>query len=329
VSDRLRAVSGLVPEGVTPDNAAAMLRRDLLQLSAALGLAASLPGSALSQSKAAARAPAAPGNTPPNPLRPPADGIIPVAFLMSADAVVIDFAGPWEVFENVRVAGAVPRPFQPYTVAETTAPIEVSGGMTIVPKYSLASAPPPKVIVIPAQSEPSEAVVAWLRSAARASDLTMSVCTGAYVLAKTGLLSGKAATTHHSAYVDLAMSYPDIKVKRGARFVESGNLASSGGLSSGIDLALRVVERYYGREVALRTADNLEYQGLGWMNADSNQVYAKRRVSTAQRPLCAVCEMDVDVATAPKSTFKSRTYYFCMDAHKQLFDHDPDRFVDV
>jgi transcriptional regulator GlxA family with amidase domain len=201
--------------------------------------------------------------------------------------------------------------------------------MTIVPKYSLASAPPAKVIVIPAQSEPSEAVIAWLRNAARTSDVTMSVCTGAFVLAKTGLLSGKAVTTHHSAYADLAVSHPDIRVKRGARFVESGNLASSGGLSSGIDLALRVVERYYGRDVALRTADNLEYQGLGWTNADSNQAYAKKRVSTAQHPLCAVCEMDVDIATAPKSTFNNRTYYFCMDAHKQLFDHDPERFMDV
>jgi transcriptional regulator GlxA family with amidase domain len=287
-----------------------MLRRDLLQLSAALGLAVSLPRPALSESKPTG-APVSPdgtlpNNTAPNPLRPPADGIIPVAFLMSDDAVVIDFAGPWEVFENVLVAGR--HPFQPYTVAETTAPIQASGGMTIVPKYSLASAPPPKVIVIPAQSEPSDAVV---------------------VLAKTGLLSGQAATTHHSAYIDLAMNYPDISVKRGARFVEAGNLASSGGLSSGIDLALRVVERYYGRTVALRTADNLEYQGLGWMNADSNQAYAKRRVSTAQRPLCAVCEMDVDIATAPKFTFKGRNYYFCMDSHRKLFEDNPERFMDV
>jgi transcriptional regulator GlxA family with amidase domain len=248
---------------------------------------------------------------------------------MSKDAVVIDFAGPWEVFENVQVAGAVPHPFQPYIVAETTAPIDVSGGMTIVPKYSLASAPRPKVIVIPAQSEPSEAMVAWLRNAARASDVTMSVCTGAFLLAKTGLLSGKAATTHHGAYAELAMSFPDIRVKRGARFVESGNLASSGGLTSGIDLALRVVERYYGRAVALRTADNMEYQGLGWMNAESNQAYAKRRVSTAERPLCAVCEMDVDIATAPQSLVKERTYYFCMESHKKLFDEDPGRFMDI
>lgn len=260
-------------------------------------------------------------------LHPPVDGFIPVAFLLSDNAVVIDFAGPWEVFENVEVPGRRMSPFKLYTVAETTAPIQASGGMTIVPNYSLASAPAPKIIVIPAQNDPTEAVLAWVKNATRSTDVTMSVCTGAFLLAKTGLLSGKSVTTHHGAYAELAMAYPDIRVKRGARFVESGNLASSGGLSSGIDLALHVVERYFGREAAVRTADALEYQGLGWMNGDSNQAYAERRVSTDQHPLCAVCEMDVDAATAPKSVFRDRTYYFCTSGHKALFDKSPDRFV--
>jgi putative intracellular protease/amidase/YHS domain-containing protein len=298
-------------------------RRKLLQLSAMLGLAASLPRPSLAGSRADAVATQARASVAPNLLRPPEDGVIPVAFLLSENAVVIDFAGPWEVFENVHVAGPVTHPFQLYTVAETTLPIRASGGMTIVPNYTLASAPAPKVVVIPAQSDPSDAVLAWVRETARTTDVTMSVCTGAFLLAKTGLLSGKAAATHHGAYAELAMAFPDILVKRGARFVESGNLASSGGLSSGIDLALHVVERYFGHDVALRTADNLEYQGLGWMNADSNQVYAKVRISTHQHPSCPVCEMDVDVSIAPKSMFRGRTYYFCMDAHKKLFDASP------
>ena len=95
------------------------------------------------------------------------------------------------------------------------------------------------------------------------------------VLANTGLLSGKAATTHHSAYDSFAAAYPDVQMKRGARFVEDGNLASSGGLSSGIDLALHVVERYFGRDVATATAYQMEYQGQGWKDANSNSVYAK------------------------------------------------------
>ena len=167
----------------------------------------------------------------------------------------------------------------------------------------------------------------WIRVSSRHTVVTMSVCTGAFILAKTGLLSGKAATTHHGSYRALAMGFPDIQVKRGARFVEAGNLATAGGLSSGIDLALRVVERYFGRAVALDTAYELEYQGQGWMDPASNSVYAQARVSTAEHPLCAVCGMEVDPNTAPKSVYKENTYYFCSDAHKTAFDAAPQKYL--
>jgi transcriptional regulator GlxA family with amidase domain/YHS domain-containing protein len=295
-----------------------MNRRDLFRLSTVSALTAALPG----MSHAAAH------NAPANPLHPPSKGPIPVAFLLSDDAVVIDFAGPWEVFENVSIPGrgegAV---FQLYTVAETTKPIKASGGMTIIPDYTFATAPAPKVIVIPAQSARGDAVLAWVKEASRTADLTMSVCTGAFLLARTGLLSGKSATTHHGSYKQFAMQFPDISLKRGARFVESGNLASAGGLSSGIDLTLRVVERYFGRTVARNTADALEYQGQGWLDPMSNQVYAKRRGGSGQRPLCPVCEMEVDKATASSSTYQGHTYYFCTDAHKKAFDARPAQFL--
>jgi YHS domain-containing protein len=155
----------------------------------------------------------------------------------------------------------------------------------------------------------------------------MSVCTGAFLLAKTGLLDGKSATTYHGAFERFAMTFPKVELKRGARYVENGNLATAGGLSSGIDLALRVVERYYGREVAQKTAYNLEYQGQGWMSPASNAVYATRPVSTAEHPICAVCGMDVDPKIAPKSVFKGMTYYFCSDDDKRTFDAAPERFV--
>jgi len=202
-----------------------------------------------------------------------------------------------------------------------------AGGMKIIPDYTLQTAPAPKVIVIPAQSNSSEAVLEWIRKSSKTADVTMSVCTGAYLLAKTGLLAGKAATTHHGAYVDLALKYPDIQVKRGARFVEDGNVASSGGLSSGMDLSLRVVERYYGRAVAEQTAYDMEYQGQGWMNADSNSVYSKVRTSANNRPVCTVCSMDIDLATAPKSVYKDKTYYFCSPTHKGQFDATPGKIL--
>lgn len=301
-----------------------MNRRALFRFSTALGLgAAAYPSFA-----AAGRAVPVPDARTTAPLPAPAQGRIPVAFLLSQNAEVIDFAGPWEVFDNVGIPGGDNEPaFELYTVAESSAPIRATGGMTIVPNYTFATAPAAKVIVIPAQSAPSDAVLAWVREASRDADLTMSVCTGAFLLAKTGLLSGRAATTHHNHYGKFAMLYPDIKLQRGARYVESGKFASAGGLSSGIDLALRVVERYFGRAVAMNTVDALEYQGQGWLDPQSNKAYAKRRAATAGQPLCPVCDMAVAAATAPSSVYRKRTYYFCMAAHKAAFDGDPAGFA--
>jgi transcriptional regulator GlxA family with amidase domain len=92
------------------------------------------------------------------------------------------------------------------------------------------------------------------------------VCTGAFVLGHAGLLAGKRATTHHDFHDRFAAQFPDVKLERGVRFVEGApNLATAGGLTSGIDLALRVVERYFGRDVAERTANYMEYQSRGWI----------------------------------------------------------------
>ena len=114
----------------------------------------------------------------------------------------------------------------------------------------------------------------------------MSVCAGAFVLASTGLLAGKPATTHHSSYKSLAIQFPDIRVQPGARFVEFGNIATAGGLTSGIDLALHVVERYFGRKVAEDTAYLLEYQGTGWTDPAATR-HTSRRLYRATSTRCA------------------------------------------
>src|SRR5579864_964155 len=222
-------------------------------------------------------------DTNPQPLKPPAEGKIRVAFPISEGAVVIDWAGPWEVFQdaNLPTGGNA---FEMYTVAETRHSIKASGGLQIIPDYTFADAPEPKVIVIPAQKG-NDAMIEWIKKTFPSTDLIMSVCTGAFLLAKTGLLAGKAATTHHASYGPFQMAHRDIKVKRGYRFVEVGsNLATSGGLSSGIDFALRVVERYFGRELAEGVAFSMEYQGEGWKDSTgaANQVYAKPRVGANQ-----------------------------------------------
>ncbi|MGB9464652.1 MAG: DJ-1/PfpI family protein, partial [Candidatus Acidiferrum sp.] len=152
-------------------------RRELLQASAALGCLAAAPFSVSASEPGSTDA--ARSSSVANPLKPPAEGSIPVAFLVSEGAVVIDFCGPWEVFQDVMVPGQMYMAFKLFTVSEKTSPIQVSGGMKITPDYTLETAPAAKVIVIPAQSAPSEAVLAWVRKSAKTADVVMSVCTGA------------------------------------------------------------------------------------------------------------------------------------------------------
>ena len=209
-----------------------------------------------------------------NKLTPPAEGVIPVAFAISRGATMIDFAGPWEVFQDVMIAAPNAKgsaghashrsAFNLYTVSEKTEPIEASAGMKIIPDYTFETAPPPKVVVIPAQAG-SPALHAWLRKTVDSTDVTMSVCTGAFQLGRAGLLSGKEATTHHDFFEQFAKAFPDVKLRRGLRFVEGTKISTAGGLTSGIDLALRVVERYFGRETAEQTAFYMEYQSKGWI----------------------------------------------------------------
>jgi transcriptional regulator GlxA family with amidase domain len=202
------------------------------------------------------------------PLEPPARGSIPVAFLISSGVTVIDFCGPWEVFQDVHVTsrGTMDEqmPFRLYTVSHSKDPIEGSGGLTFVPDHVFADAPAPSVVVVPAQGGSTPETFDWLRSVAKTADVTMSVCTGAFILARAGLLAGKRATTHHEFLDRFAQTFPDIQVDRGARFVENEKISTAGGLTSGVDLALHVVERYFGTAVAERTATYMEYQGQGW-----------------------------------------------------------------
>jgi len=247
-----------------------MNRRELLKRSAAAGFIAAVPFSlaaermaSLGDSPRIGGADSSRSAATPNPLRPPKSGRIPVAFPLSRGVVDIDFTGPWAIFGSVMLPGAdMTSPFQQYSVAATMAPIVTESGLTVVPDYTFETAPQPKVIVIPAQKD-SEVMLQWIRKSSVGADATMSICVGAYVLAKTGLLDGKSATTHHDAYKDFANQFPKVHVVRGVRFVEEGNLATAGGLACGIDLALHVVERYFGRQVAEDTAYNLEYQAQG------------------------------------------------------------------
>lgn len=180
-----------------------------------------------------------------------------VAFLVGQDANVMDTAGPWEVFQDTSLPGNS-RPFRLYMVAPDSDVLAMSGGWRSLAHYSPATAPSPHVIVVPAQRS-HDASLAWLRQAGAEADLIMSVCTGAFHLARAGLLDGLAATTHHQFQAAFAEQFPQVRLLRSRRFVDNGRVATAAGLTAGIDLALHVVARYFGAEAAVNTARYLEY----------------------------------------------------------------------
>ena len=203
------------------------------------------------------------------PLEAPRAEKINVAFAIAPGANVMDLAGPWEVFQDVHVPGRGSShdgmmPFRLYTVGSSLDPITATGGLKIVPNYSASRAPKPDIIVVPALKGSPE-LHAWLRELSPDTDVTMSVCTGAFQLAKAGLLDGLSATTHHDFYDSFERQFEEVNLQRDVRFVENERIATAGGLTSGIDLALRVVDRYFGRDVARHTAEYMEHASDGWM----------------------------------------------------------------
>lgn len=213
------------------------------------------------------------------PAAPPKLPTVKVAFVVSEGAVIIDFAGPWEVYQDVMLDGytgdmSESMPFELYTVAPTKAPVHTSGGlrnggghgdgMLVTPDYSFADAPVPDIVVIGAQPG-GPGLSDWLRKVHAQHAIIMSVCTGAFRLADSGLLDGKSATTHHDYYDAFASKFPKVKLVRSVRYVESDpTIYTAGGLTSGVDLALHLVALRYGDKAAEETAYMMEYQGTGW-----------------------------------------------------------------
>ena len=182
-----------------------------------------------------------------------------------AHANVIDTAGPWEVFQDVQIDALVGTrsSFELFTVGPSEGILTMTGGLKVKPNYSIANAPQPNVIVVPAQRATDE-TRAWLRTASVKTDVTLSVCTGAFQLARAGLLKSVAATTHHDFWNSFAKEFPAIELRRGLRFVDNGRIATAGGLTSDIDMALHIVARYFGDETAIKTVRYMEYSSDAW-----------------------------------------------------------------
>ncbi|WP_448320248.1 GlxA family transcriptional regulator, partial [Streptomyces sp. CO7] len=172
----------------------------------------------------------------------------------------LDVTGPLEVFAEAGEAAGWPDAYQVCTAGPGGGPVRTSSGLRLLPDADLACAEPPHTLVVPGgagTAAPDPAVVRRIRELAAGAERIVSVCTGAFLLAEAGLLAGRRATTHW-AYCDaLARRFPDTEVAPEPIFVRDGNVATSAGVTAGIDLALALVEEDLGRDVALLLARHL------------------------------------------------------------------------
>jgi len=215
-----------------------------------------------------------------------------VAIVVYPGVELLDFAGPGEVF-SAAGNGA----FNVFTVGPTHEPIVSQGFVRITPEYGIADSPKPDILVIPgghAASVYEDAkMMAWVKARVAGAELTMSVCNGALVLAKAGLLDGLRATTHFGS-IEKLRSFPRITVVPEARFVDNGRIVTTQGVSAGIDGALHVVERLLGAETAWSAARYMMYHwepSLSSTAKDELRPYVERDwgkvVATYQRKLDA------------------------------------------
>jgi transcriptional regulator GlxA family with amidase domain len=192
-----------------------------------------------------------------------------VGIYLFDNAEVLDFAGPFEVFSTAsrvksRLEPGSPRPFEVITISEKLRPIRARGGLLVQPGFDFTDHPALDILIVPGgdvNSELKHAEVAdWIARTAASTRVTASVCTGAFLLGKAGLLNGKRATTHWEDVTDLRAMFPQVQVETSSRWIDTGQVITSAGISAGIDMSLHIVRRIEGKELAVSTARQMEYE---------------------------------------------------------------------
>lgn len=187
-----------------------------------------------------------------------------VGIFLFNDVEVLDFAGPFEVFSVTALENGH-KPFVVETVSEKGSMIYARNGLKVQPDYSFDTMPKFDILVIPGglgareREIHNDKVISWIESQMKNVQLMTSVCTGALLLAKAGLLKGKLATTHWASYERLEKEFPETEVQRDVKFVDEGNVITSGGISAGINMSFHIVKRLVGSQVAKETAKRMEY----------------------------------------------------------------------
>lgn len=186
-----------------------------------------------------------------------------LAILLFDEVEVLDFCGPFEVFSVANRFTNDPT-FDVLTVAERIGPVVTRGGLSVNPRHTLSDIPRPDILLVPGgqgtrKEMHNSALIDWIRQISSTAELVLSVCTGALLLAKAGLLDGLESTTHHGAIDLLRQTAPNTMVQADRRYVDNGRVICSAGIAAGIDMSLHVVGRLLGVEVAERTAAQMEY----------------------------------------------------------------------
>jgi transcriptional regulator GlxA family with amidase domain len=181
---------------------------------------------------------------------------------------VLDFCGPFEVFSVTRLneekRREEPSPLEVLLVAEHPDPVTTTGNMKVIPHHAFDNCPRLDILVVPGgwgmrKELKNPVMLEWLRTRAAEVETLTSVCTGSILLGFAGLLNGLHATTHWMSLDWMRDSFPTVTVEYGKHVVEDGRVITSAGISAGIDMALRVVARNFGEDIARATARYMEY----------------------------------------------------------------------
>jgi transcriptional regulator GlxA family with amidase domain len=191
-----------------------------------------------------------------------------VGILIFPNVEVLDFCGPFEVFSVTRLNEDArreePSPFEVLLVAETPDTVVATGGLKVIPDVTLDTCPPLDILVVPGgwgtrAEAKNQRLLDWIAERGRSVETLASVCTGSMLLGHAGLLHGRRATTHWRSLDRMRESFPTVTVEEKLHVVEHDHIVTSAGISAGIDMALRVVIRYFGEAVGRATARNMEY----------------------------------------------------------------------
>jgi putative intracellular protease/amidase/YHS domain-containing protein len=255
---------------------------------------------------------------------------VKVAVLVYPGVELLDFSGPTEVFSNVPGV-------QVYLVSTGSKALTTKGHtLHLTADYTLATAPQPDILVVPggpmevvADVYRNPATLAWLKRTDQGTQLTMSVCTGAFILSRAGLTYHKHITSHWGAVDSLQRFDPQATVLKDKRFVEDGKLLTTAGVSAGIDGALRVVEELRGHDEAVMVTRIMQYdkwqpsQGVV-LGKSGIPAPAALAANVVRDPVCGMAVVGKD---APTLAYQGATYHFCSPSCRENFRRHPAQYA--